>query len=468
MKYIILNIRLLTALLVSCLTFSSCDKFLNTPLPNDQLSTETVFSTKETIRDVVTGMYNAYSAYNNGFIERNCAALSDEGGMTSNPGSAIGDYVFANLTTLNGIQITWESLYKPIYRANLILENLPLVSTTILPEADRKAYMAAARFVRAATYFFLVNSWGDVPLVTTTDAAVNAIMPRTPSADVYALIVSDLQTAIADLPETVTSTPTVHNKFQAQALLARVYLYQGKWVEAEAAATSVIGSGKYQIVTVLTDVFKKGSPESIFSIAESSTNRLYVNRAALGWVSLPTSAAGALTSSPFVTDQVLGRIQTGDQRWVNGNWVAPQYTKLFQNKYRHNLTATDAAIAAYPQNLILLRYSEQFLIRAEARAQQGNVNGAATDLNVVRKRAGLPNTTASDKTGMLTALENERQFELYYEGHRYFDLARTNRLNEVVGTLPWKKDNWKSTYRYLPILDKDMIVNPFLVQNPGY
>jgi starch-binding outer membrane protein, SusD/RagB family len=450
------------------LIFTSCKEFLETPLPNDQLATETVFKSKETIRDVVNGMYAAFAYEHIGFMERNNAACSDEGTLPNNPGNALGDMVFASITPLNGVLLPWETLYKTIYRANLILENLPDVPVTVLSETDKNLYMAAARFVRAETNFFLVNTWGNVPLVTTTDASVNSAIPQTPAADVYALIVSDLETAVAGLPETVTATPTVHNKFQALALLARVYLYLGRWADAEATASGVISSGKYQMVSVLADVFKKGSPESILSIAETSNSRLYVNRAPLGWMSLPTSSATTLTTYPYVPDQELSKIQTGDQRWVNGNWAAVLYTKTYQNKYRHNSLAADAVIAAYPQHYILLRYSEQFLIRAEARAQLNKITEAAADLNVVRKRAGLPNTVSADKASMLTAIETERQFELFYEGHRWFDLARTNRLDAVLGTLPWKKDNWKSHYRYMPVPDKEMILNPKLVQNQGY
>ena len=468
MKYNRLNISLYIVLFFAGIGLPSCREFLETPLPNDQLSTETVFKSKETIRDVVNGMYGAYSNLQNGFIVRNNAANADEGTLPTHTGSALADLVFGIFTSQNGVQITWESVYKTIYRANLILENLPEVPASILNETDRKLYMAAARFVRAECNFFLVNSWGNVPLVTTTDASVNATIGQSPAADVYALVISDLEAAKADLPETVTSAPTIHNKYQAQALLARVYLYLGRWADAEAAATSVISSGKYTLVSVLTDVFKKGSAESIFSVAEYSTSRLYVNRASVGWISLPTSSATARTSSPYVPDQVLAKIQTGDQRWVNGNWVSVQYTKTYQNKYRHNSTATDAAIAAYPQYYILLRYSEQYLIRAEARAQQNNITGAAADLNVIRKRAGLANTAAVDKTSLLTAIESERQFELFYEGHRWYDLARTNRLDEVLGTLSWKKDNWKSYYKLWPVHDRDLIANPKLLQNPGY
>jgi hypothetical protein len=467
MKYKSLYKKVLTLFCVIGLTFTSCDKFLETPLPNDQLATETVFQSKETIRDLVNGMYNAYASQHSGFIVRNNASLADEATVATHPGSALGDLIFANLTSQNGVQMTWETLYKSIYRANLLIENLPNVPVTILSEADRKLYLAAARFIRAETHFYLVNSWGNVPLVLSTDATVNSTKAQSPAADVYASVVSDLEAAVADLPVNVSALPTIHNKFQAQAMLARVYLYLERWADAEAAATSVISSGKYQLVTVLGDVFKKGSPESIFSIAEYSTSRLYVNRAPLGWISLPTSAA-SITGTPYIPDQILSKVQTGDQRWVNGNWVAILFTKTYQNKYRHNSSAADAAIAAYPQQYFLLRYSEQFLIRAEARAQQNKITDAAADINVIRKRAGLPNTTAADKTSLLVAIENERLFELFWEGHRWPDLARTNRLNDVLGTLPWKKDNWKSTYRFWPIHDRDMIANSKLKQNPGY
>ncbi len=468
MRYKLVIIRNIVALFVVGLSLSSCKDLLDTPLPNDQLATESVFASKATIKDLVNGLYNAYSSQHNGFIVRNNAAISDETTFPTHPGNGLGDLIFANFLPQSTVQLGWDIFYKSIYRANLLIENLPGVPTTVLSESDRKLYLATARFIRAECHFFLLNSYGNVPLVTTTNAAVNSIISQATATEVYASVVSDLEAAIADLPVTVTVTPTIHNKYQAQALLARVYLYMGRWADAETAATSVINSGKFQLVAVLGDVFKKGSPESILSLAEFSTNRLYVNRASLGWMSLPTSAAVTLTTYPYVPDQVLGLIQTGDQRWVNGNWMSIQFTKPYQNKYRHNSSATDAAIAAYPQNYILLRYSEQFLIRAEARMQQNNIPGAAADLNVVRKRAGLPNTTAGDKASMVTAIENERLFELYYEGHRWYDLARTNRLDEVVGKLSWKKDNWKTTYKIWPILDKDLISNPKIKQNPGY
>ena len=116
---------------------------------------------------------------------------------------------------------------------------------------------------------------------------------------------------------------------------------------------------------------------------------------------------------------------------------------------------------------ITLRLAEQFLIRAEARAQQGNISGAKTDVNVIRTRAGLPNTTANDKGGLLNAIEQERRIELFAEwGHRWFDLKRTGRATTVLGSL--KPATWQPTDELWPIPQSQINLNPSLTQNNGY
>ena len=113
-----------------------------------------------------------------------------------------------------------------------------------------------------------------------------------------------------------------------------------------------------------------------------------------------------------------------------------------------------------------LGLGEQYLIRAEARAQQDNVSGAQEDLNIIRNRAGLLKTTSSDKVSILLAIEQERSKELFAEwGHRWFDLKRTRRTNVILGAI---KSSWKSTDLVYPIPLVEITNNPFLTQNPGY
>ena len=118
---------------------------------------------------------------------------------------------------------------------------------------------------------------------------------------------------------------------------------------------------------------------------------------------------------------------------------------------------------------VLLRLAEQYLIRAEARAQRDKITGsgsAAEDLNVVRSRAGLLGTTATTKTAMLLAIENERAHELFSElGHRWFDLKRTGRADAVLGP---QKATWTSTAVLFPIPASQILYNNKLNQNLGY
>jgi hypothetical protein len=120
---------------------------------------------------------------------------------------------------------------------------------------------------------------------------------------------------------------------------------------------------------------------------------------------------------------------------------------------------------------MVFRLAEQYLIRAEARAQQGNVSGSQSDLNAIRTRAGLPNTTANDKASLLTAIQHERQVEMFTEwGHRWFDLKRTGTIDAVMSVIAPAKGGgaWNSNKALLPLPLGDLQADQNLTQNPGY
>jgi hypothetical protein len=123
--------------------------------------------------------------------------------------------------------------------------------------------------------------------------------------------------------------------------------------------------------------------------------------------------------------------------------------------------------AANTEFFVVLRLAEQYLIRAEARAQQNNLTGSLADINVIRSRAGLHPATAQTQAELLLAVEHERQVELFGEfGHRWFDLKRTGRADAVLA--PVKGSAWQSTDVLYPIPALQVTNNPALVQNPGY
>jgi len=115
-----------------------------------------------------------------------------------------------------------------------------------------------------------------------------------------------------------------------------------------------------------------------------------------------------------------------------------------------------------------LRLGEQYLIRAEARAQQNNISGSQTDLNVIRRRAGLTNTTASDQPSLLAAILDERRHERFCEwGHRWLDLKRTNKVTSTFSSIPYKSA-YQPYQQLYPIPIYELATNPNLTQNPGY
>jgi hypothetical protein len=119
---------------------------------------------------------------------------------------------------------------------------------------------------------------------------------------------------------------------------------------------------------------------------------------------------------------------------------------------------------------MVLRLGELFLIRAEARAQQNNLQSALSDLNVIRKRAGLPNVNVNGKDSLLLSILHERQVELFAEwGHRWFDLKRTGNIDRIMNLVtPQKGGIWKTTSRLFPLPEGDIEKNNNLNQNPGY
>lgn len=167
-----------------------------------------------------------------------------------------------------------------------------------------------------------------------------------------------------------------------------------------------------------------------------------------------------------LTPALMAAFEQGDARktaWLKTTAVSGQ-NYVFPFKYKQR----SAAVPGTPpsEHYVILRLTEQYLIRAEARARQSNLDGAKADLNVVRTRSGLSNTLATDESSLLLAIEKERQREFFAEwGHRWFDLKRTGRADAVLGSI---KPGWQTTDALYPIPFLEIQNNPFLTQNPGY
>jgi starch-binding outer membrane protein, SusD/RagB family len=366
----------------------------------------------------------------------------------------------------------WPEIYQQIYVANAAIEGLEK-SSAVTPNF-KKQLLGEARFMRAFLYFYAVNLYGDVPLALTTDYRVNNVLKRTPKADVYEQIVADLKEAQSLLGEeylTPTNSNTSErvrpNKGAATALLSRVYLYMNKWTDAETQAASLIDNSLYTLIPDLDEVFVANSNEAIWQLQPVAPGYNTLDAYYFVLTSPPGTGQLSVALSPYL----LNKFETGDSRfnsWV-GSFTDPVagQTYKYPNKYKINTIDVSKPVTEY---VMVLRLAEQYLIRAEARANIGNLSGAAEDLNVIRKRAGLPDVLFTTQSDLLEAIYHERQIEFFSEwGHRWFDLKRAGTINAIMNTItPLKGGVWKSTAQLLPIPLSETKINPNLTQNIGY
>jgi hypothetical protein len=478
MKYITFKKRTgVLAVILSLLSLTACEKYLEIPAPTNSITTATVYDGKETIDKLMNNMYNNW-ANTSGIVldySRSAELFSDN---AFNPTSA--GFVPESTGKLDASpgqfsETLWNYCYVALYQANLLLEGLP--TATVLDEPTRNAYIGAALTLRASSHYYLVRSFGDCPLILTTDATANSVVTRTPAAEVWKQVIKDLKDAMTLLPETGTDDKRyITNKYAPQALLARVYTTMGNWPEAEAAANAVINSGQYVLVSNLKDVFLRTSPEVISSMGNTwAYGPRYQNTALIGFYSTPAVQAYE-ASWPALSEDLLASFETSDNRktsWAvlknRGNYANPN-NRYYCCKYKNFYDPEYAAgiPAGMEEDFVFSRLSEMYLIRAEAKAHQSDLGGAADDLNLIRNRAGLANTTAASQTDLVNAIIRERRVELMYEGgFRWDDLVRTGTADAVMKALPWKI-NWDSYKTVFPISTPQLNLNKNLKQTPGY
>jgi starch-binding outer membrane protein, SusD/RagB family len=445
---------------LSLATGTSCKKFLQVPEPPNQLVSTSVFADDNGAIAAVTGIYSRMLELQGdciGQFSLNLGLASDELINHSNEADKLQLYQNA-LTPQNGlVQSIWGSgysgFYSFIYFANSAIEGLnasPAVSQTV-----KQTLIGESTFIRAFSLFYLVNLFGDIPLPMTTDHLINARLPRVPKAQVYEQIIADLKEAENFLPSDYANADgerTRPNKWAAAALLSRVYLYQEDWANAEVYATKMIDNSSMFQLTDVQNVFLANSSEAIWQLKPVSP----------GYNTWDGSLFVLETNPDNVSlnPDVVSEVDTTDART---NWIGTidvSNTYYYPNKYK---IKADNNVTEY---LMVFRLAEQYLIRAEARAQQNNTDGAKDDLNAIRTRAGLASTSANDQASLLTAIAAERRVELFCEwGHRWFDLRRTGQADAVLGA---QKATWTSTAAWFPIPGSEIRNDPNLTQNPGY
>jgi hypothetical protein len=479
------------AALAAVTLFAACSDFLD-PKPNDVLAPENFYKSATDAVAAVNGVYEQTKwAHWLSFWYMSDIATDD---IYASPnfgsdGHHFDEYTFnATEGTLAG---PWGDSYTTINRANAVLDHVPGIQ---MDSTLKARVLGEARYLRALAYFNLVRFYGDVPLI---EHEVNSLqgldVSRAPKDQVYALIVSDLQTAAANLPAAYSGADLGRvTSGAAQALLAKVYLQQKNWNSAAQTAGTIISSGRYALNPVWKDNFSVEkefiNPESIWEI-----NYDHVLDPGAGSVvtlfSLPSNYPGGDSYGLMGLVPSLVRLYApGDQRGNHGTFMAPPYTDKLNrtvswtvpngpafDKYldeNSDQNMTKRGWVQQDNNWIISRFADVLLIYAEAVNEGGTAGpmSAVQALDSVRHRAGLPSVGVSGQGALRDSIRVERRREFVLEGQRWFDLQRYGTLDAAM-----RAKQAEMGYavigvpsQYFPIPQSELDINPNLTQNPGW
>ena len=449
---------------LTILLISSCQK-LDVSSPNDVPSSE-VFKNADGLRSAVIGMYSTmqvrdyYGAFYPLMADLNSDAIT-QGGYDVSALNEIGQHAI-NSTNIYAEHM-YVAMYKTIATANAILQSVDVLTDAGLAADERKTIKAQALAIRAMAHFDLLRMFGyhwdlssplGIPLSLKVQESKD-ILARSTVADSYTAIIKDLVTANGLMPQTFLD-PKYANAIFIKALLARVYLYKKDMVSAADFAGQVITNGTFNLLdanTFPTIYSGRLSAESIFELSFDAQNQSAFN----GTTYVRPEALR--TEVFFLASQNLNTFFTArpdDKRsmlvdFVNNDaGIMPDGRSL---KYRGEVTKDNPAY--------MMRIAEMYLIAAEAKGLAG---GGLTFLNQLRTNrgmAGLQVADVPDNASFIQAVLDERLSELNFEGHRFFDLARYQKIKEVLGV-----SNQNAVF---PIPLRELkATNQQVTQNPGF
>lgn len=463
-----------------CLAVPGCQSLIEVDPPINEIIGNSIYKTAGGANTVLVGIYSDMSAGT--FAGRNSIAVKtglagDELVSNAETYDILSQYYTNSLTKDDGG--TWGSFYSYIFRINSLLEGV--TGSSQIPTNLSNQIIGEALFLRAFMYFYIVNLYGDAPIILEANAQQNSNKSRSPVNLVYQQIISDLEKAKDLLSQDYVGSDLVSkteerirpNRNVALSLLARVYLYSKKWEVAEKYSTEVIGDPRNQLEEV-NSAFLSSSHEAIWQLQSVSIG--FNTLDALTFILAEGNGAPAGPNSDgrpvYISKELLVDFQNTDLRrrnWID-SVIVNNETYYYPIKYKVWLFGEP--ITEY---LMVLRLSEQYLIRSEARAMLGKINGensAVADLNIVRNRAGLNKILNSTQDKIQSEIMAERQRELFTEmGHRWLDLKRTEVIDLRMSNVALLKGaSWSSYKALFPIPVTDIQRNPSFKghQNPGY
>lgn len=395
------------------------------------------------------------------------------------------DYAYNNFSPASTF-VNWTLYYNVITRANEVLyftDKIDFKTNT----SDKNRILGEAYFYRALSYFILAKNWGAVPLIVDPffTEGENMYVARTPVDQIYTQILKDVELSEQLLPATRTDLRIRPSKAAAQALYCDVLLTRGYSSFAQASdfataiskADAILANSDYKLESGANyaNIFRKGnSTESIFEVWFD-----YKNNAVQGLSTFfllranSTNANYGGNGTMLPSHSLVNSFEAGDLR------TSTTYTVLAKDEEKYYLpicvgmvygnkylgTVTVAGVQRYSDNhYIMYRLSDVMLMKAEALVKTNKMPEAITIVNLIRKRAGLSEKTASTASETLALVLAERKIEFAFEGKRWYDLVRTGKVNDFKTDPEFYKGRF-----LLPVPQTDVDRNPKLLpQNPTY
>jgi hypothetical protein len=461
--------------------------------------------------DTQMGLAGVYRRLQNGFYGQSKLWLDTYSDNALDRHTFFG---FNNLTlgVVNSTNVPgtfYNTPYEGIAGCNFFLDN---VDKAPVSDAIKTGYKAEVRFIRAMIYFDLVQAFGGVVLYKTAPQTVDAAkIAKSSKEDVLAFVHSELDFAIANLPDVAYSGHAV--KGSAQALKAKVYLFQQNWPLAASTANEVMTGGKFQIYqggypNLFLTTTQQNNPEIIFSTKYLAPNNPQGGEGVLveiGWYGsiapyqnlvddyemtngkmIKETGSGYDPANPYTNrdPRLKFTIKVPTEKYINPdgsvfNESDPLLTTYSQKKYLDlsKLPFDRSKTPLTDQNIVHLRYADVLLMYAEAKNEVTGPDASIyAALNLIRQRTGvnLPpvdETVYNTKDKLREFILHERRIELALEGHRYYDLKRRNLMAGKLAPLKnpggaqlifGEKNN------VLPFAQSELDRNKQLIQNDGY
>lgn len=466
------------ASIISIGTLSSCTSdFLNVDSQENIAIDDQASQSPE---KYVNGIYGMFTDWDYAFswlgVTEMISDNADKGSSSTDNGGDKRDLdELLHSSTTGSIEAMWKRFYKTIGRASY---SIKYTTESSITDVEKNRLIGEAKFLRAVSYFYLVRMFGDT-VIQELDVPASYSL-RKPKAEVYAYIETDLLDAIQKLPtknEYAAKDLGRATKGAAQALLAKVYLYQGKNQQAYDMATAVVNSGIYDLESDYATTWRKeteNGKESLFEIQargdvvahgvqQYSETQGARGTGGWGWgFNVPSqNLLDAFNTEGDVIRRDATIIFRGetlyDGRLVPTSVENPMYNEKAYSSA--NLNAADG-----DKNIRVIRFSEVLLIQAEAANEIGQ--DALTPLNRVRTRVKLAPVASMTKDQLRLKIWNERRLELAFEHDRWFDLVRTGQAKELMAKNG--KTFVTGKHELFPIPNGQIIQTPTMTQNPGW